>query len=250
MRESREPRSLEPRSLEEWARLEREAEPLVRIVADAHERRLDPNDPHTARYYDWLARELRARERPEERLSPEQLARIRDRIQARIHADRLQVARGGAAPRVREAATRSWDARGGGGGGSGAGLAAWAELPVAAGAGREIWDEPCERWVEVPLALPRGEYVALTVQGDSMTPLLHAGDVILVRRGGEVARGRVIVARHPDDGYVVKEVGRVGRRAIELRSLNPEYPPVTIPRMSALIAGTVVLRWCAHDERG
>jgi hypothetical protein len=41
-------------------------------------------------------------------------------------------------------------------------------------------------------------------------------------------------------------VGRLSRRAIELRSLNPEFATFSIPRESALIVGTVVMRWCAH----
>jgi phage repressor protein C with HTH and peptisase S24 domain len=129
-------------------------------------------------------------------------------------------------------------------------LVPWPELGVAAGVGRELWDEPCERWVELPRTLATGgKYVALTVSGSSMEPALHAGDVVLVSVGGGVRRDSIVVARRPEEGYVVKAVGRLTRRAIELRSLNPEFATFSIPRDEALIVGTVVMRWCAHAAR-
>ena len=60
-----------------------------------------------------------------------------------------------------------------------------AELGVAAGTGRELFDEPCDLWVALPAELVPGRYLALRVVGDSMIPLLHSGDVVL--RG---SRGR------------------------------------------------------------
>jgi phage repressor protein C with HTH and peptisase S24 domain len=116
------------------------------------------------------------------------------------------------------------------------------DLRVAAGLGRELWDESCDAWVELPNAVPLGQYVALTVSGDSMTPLLHDGDVILVSPHVKLARDSVIVARRPDEGYVVKHVARLGRTELELASLNPAYPPFTIARRPELIVGTVVGR--------
>jgi SOS-response transcriptional repressor LexA len=53
----------------------------------------------------------------------------------------------------------------------------------------------------------------------------------------------VVVARHPDDGYVCKRVEKIGRRTIHLASLNPEHGAVTIPRDERLIVGTVRLVW-------
>jgi len=116
------------------------------------------------------------------------------------------------------------------------------DLRVAAGVGRELWDEVCDAWVELPPGLPRGRYVALTVSGDSMTPLLHDGDVILVQPRAKVIRDSVIVARRLEDGYVVKHVARVGRTEWELASLNPAYAPFTIARDPALVVGTVIAR--------
>jgi hypothetical protein len=61
-----------------------------------------------------------------------------------------------------------------------------------------------------------------------------------------VQRDTVIVARHPDDGYVCKRVSRLRRDAIELSSLEPGRPLITIPRDPRLILGTVLLVWCQH----
>jgi SOS-response transcriptional repressor LexA len=230
---------------EEQARLDRLTDPLVRLVADAHAPVLAPASPGAARLADWMVREMRARERPAERLTTARLATARERVLARMHGARLGVLDGGARPAVREPAP-AWGAPDLPDRATRERSAPWIAFAAAAGVGREIWDEPCERWIELPDPVPRGAYVALSVSGDSMTPLFHPGDVILVRLGAAVERRSVVVARHPDDGYVLKEVGRVGRREIELRSLNPAYPPVRIPRAAELVVGTVVLRWCGH----
>ncbi|WP_308165929.1 nickel-type superoxide dismutase maturation protease [Actinomadura sp. NEAU-AAG7] len=44
----------------------------------------------------------------------------------------------------------------------------------------------------------RGRLRAVAVEGDSMLPALRPGDWLLVRVGGRVAAGDVVVARHPE----------------------------------------------------
>jgi phage repressor protein C with HTH and peptisase S24 domain len=88
--------------------------------------------------------------------------------------------------------------------------------------------------------------VALAISGESMEPLMHPGDVVLVKLGPGIASDTVVVARRPNEGYVVKRVGKIRRTSVELRSLNPDFPPLLIPRRDHLIVGTVLLRWCAH----
>jgi hypothetical protein len=219
------------RALAEW-----EADALVRLAtrgagAEGDERLLD-----------WLARDLRARQGERERLRADELAddfarRAQGRIAAariargcpvRALRDRLPAARG----TVEQVGAIAAADR----------CAPWLDLGVAAGVGRELWDEPCERWVELPDDAPPGRYVALTVSGDSMTPLLESGDVILVRLGAEVRPESVVVARHPEDGYVVKRVARLTKRRVELASLNAAYPAIRIARDARLIVGEVVAR--------
>jgi SOS-response transcriptional repressor LexA len=227
------------------ARREREMDVLARLAAHAGEHGLDPGDAANATFHEWLARDARAGQRSAERRATEARAeRFARRMQAIVLGTRLGVAMTLDAPVVRETrhdrVVRVVGER----------LVPWPELGVAAGVGRELWDEPCERWVELPHTLATGgKYVALTVSGSSMEPALHAGDVVLVSVGGGVRRDSIVVARRPEEGYVVKAVGRLTRRAIELRSLNPEFATFSIPRDEALIVGTVVMRWCAHAGR-
>ena len=121
-----------------------------------------------------------------------------------------------------------------------------AELGVAAGTGRELFDELCELWVALPADLVPGRYVALRVVGDSMVPLLHSDDLVLVDLDGTVHPGAVAVARHPEHGYVVKRVARRGERGLSLVSLNMAYPPLELLPGAGALLGPVVLRWCGH----
>ena len=123
-----------------------------------------------------------------------------------------------------------------------------AELGVAAGSGRELFDEPCDTWVALPADLPSSRYVALRVVGDSMLPLLHSGDLVLLDLDAPVRPGMVAVARQPEHGYVVKRVARAGDAGtgLSLVSLNPAYPAVAFEPARGALLGPVVLRWCSH----
>ena len=219
---------------------EHETDTLIALAGALAERTTEP-DP---RFLEWQAAELRARRRPTaaaelraeiraRRLAGGALgARFGVRCLAAIPAARPALVTGALSRVIAPAAD--------------AGFAPRLELGIAAGSGRVLWDEPCDSWIAIPDDLPRGRYVALTVKGDSMLPLLHSEDVVLVRIGPEISRDAIIVARRPDDGYVVKRVGRVGPASIELLSLNPEFEPTLIERGEGTVAGTVVLRWCGH----
>jgi SOS-response transcriptional repressor LexA len=221
-------------------RREREMDELARLAVYAGEHTLDPRDSANAEFHEWLARDARAGQRSGERRATEARAEMfARRMQALVLTRQLGVIAATSEPVVHEArADGTVRER----------FVPWPELGVAAGVGRELWDEPCERWIELPQTLAAGhKYVALTVSGSSMEPALHAGDVVLVNVGASVRRDSIVVARRPEEGYVVKAVGKLSRRAIELRSLNPEFEPFSIPRDNALIVGTVVMRWCTHQ---
>ena len=117
------------------------------------------------------------------------------------------------------------------------------DLAVAAGEGREIWDEPCDRWLELPNDVPSGRYVALRVAGDSMAPVLEPRDVILIQLDATPRIDDVIVARLPDQGHVVKRVASIKDDRIELASFNPGYDPIFIPRDRSSVVGTVIARF-------
>lgn len=221
--------------------LEHDLDRLAHSVGSRAEGEIELRDE----FFDWQARELRARQRPSARLSEGRLnavvARIRERMLGRsVGIECIDVLPEPEAPAAAEAVLASAAAEGG------RRYAPHLEHGIAAGIGRALWDEPCDSWVRVPDDMPRGDYVALTVKGDSMLPLIHSDDVVLVKLGAEVARDTIVVARRPDDGYVVKRVGRVSPSTVELISLNPDYPPTTIERAEGAITGTVLLRWCGH----
>jgi phage repressor protein C with HTH and peptisase S24 domain len=244
----------EPLSLDEVRRMERELAQLACLVRELAVPALpgDLCDPVLARaqeaFWEQFARDARARQFLDERrrdaaLAPAFAARMLRRLAEsdlsvtllqHRQRERSATTRGRVAE-VLDAAARER-------------AAPRMDLGVAAGVGRELWDEECESWVELPDGTPAGRYLALAVAGESMTPLLHPGDVVLVRVGAELVRDTVIIARHPEDGYVVKRVGRVAGEEVELLSLNAEFAPVHIPRDERLVLGTVVARWCAHAE--
>jgi SOS-response transcriptional repressor LexA len=209
-------------SAAERAGLERAKDLLVRIAGDRAMRRLDPLDSSETAFVEWYAREARA-----QRMRVREIASEPESAPAWEAGTLAEVV--AAAARVRHAPA--------------------IELSVAAGVGRELWDEPCERWIPLPEGTPDGKYVALRVTGDSMVPLLHDGDTILVKLGDELVPDAVVVARVPDGGYVVKRVGGLAGSRVELASLNPDYPPIVIPRDPSLVLGTVLLRWCTHGDR-
>ena len=219
---------------------EHETDTLIALAGALAERvvELDP------RFLEWQAAELRARRRPTaaaERRADERARRIAGgTLGARFGVRCLAAMPAARPPLVAGTLSRVLAPA------ADAGFAPRLDLGIAAGTGRALWDEPCDSWIALPDDLPRGRYVALTVKGDSMLPLLHSDDIVLVRIGPEVARDAIVVARRPDDGYVVKRVGRVSPAAIELLSLNPEFEPTLIERGEGTVAGTVVLRWCGH----
>jgi phage repressor protein C with HTH and peptisase S24 domain len=196
-----------------------------------------------ARFVAWLAAEARAADRASRRAGDAAFLARGEALLARAQARRLGVTRydrpaaaARAGGRVREGVAVPAAGR----------AVPLVELGVAAGAGRELWDEPPARWVQLPDELPDARYVALRVVGTSMAPMLRSGDVVLVRadaRGREPRAGRAVVARHPDDGYVCKRVESVEPRRLVLASLEPGHAPVVLPRDPALVVGTVVASW-------
>lgn len=120
--------------------------------------------------------------------------------------------------------------------------AALLDMSAAAGEGRELWDEPCESWVELPPEFRKGSYLALGVAGDSMTPVLGWRDVILVQLDARPAVDDVVVARLPD-GYVVKRLAAMTAVHIELESFNADFAPILALRDVSSILGVVVARF-------
>ena len=117
------------------------------------------------------------------------------------------------------------------------------DLAVAAGAGRELWDEPCDRWLELPDDVPTARYVALRVAGDSMAPVLDEREVILIQLDAAPRVDDLVVARLPDQGHVVKRVASMKGSTMELASFNPEYESIFVAREPSPVVGTVIARF-------
>lgn len=68
------------------------------------------------------------------------------------------------------------------------------------------------------------EYVYLRVKGDSMSPLIMEDDLVLVRCQDIVDSGTYAVVIIDNEDGVVKKI-YMSKGRIELRSVNPYYPP-------------------------
>lgn len=83
-----------------------------------------------------------------------------------------------------------------------------------AGAG---WDE-----IAYPNVFDEHAY-ALEISGDSMTPVLRDGDIVIVSPGAPVRRGDRVVVKTRKGEVLAKELRRHTARKIELKSLNPDH---------------------------
>lgn len=213
-------------------------------------RKLDSAWFDDTRFIEWIAREARAA------IEDEPVTGIASRSDSKMLADSI---RGGAlaakckicripgtpayqAPKLPGSVERVTNEAGR------IGYAPCLDLSVAAGIGRELWDEESSSWVKLPSGIPRGSYVALKVSGESMLPLLHSGDVMVVRLDSPFLSGDIVVARLDDGGFVVKRVGRIGKDRLELLSINPSYSKIEVQRSVQPVVGTVVLCWCEHQS--
>jgi phage repressor protein C with HTH and peptisase S24 domain len=202
------------------------------------------------RLSDWLAREARATVEhgiAADPWSPEEVERAAVRVRAAALAERLDVRRVSGSPEA--VPPPDYETRGSVVRVASGGPAPRIQLATAAGIGREIWDEGCDTWVAVPPGLPRGKYVALNVRGDSMLPLLHDGDTLLVALDSKAMVGDIVLAR-TDDGYVVKRLDGASARGVRLSSLNERYATILVSDVQRPIVGRVVLRWCPHEVAG
>lgn len=107
--------------------------------------------------------------------------------------------------------------------------------PVQAG-----FPSPADDWLETPLDInellitrPAATYL-LRVAGDSMTPTLEDGDLLVVDRSVNPRSGQIVVAAVAGD-LTVKRLGR-GR----LEADNPSHPPIILQEDEELVIWGVV----------
>lgn len=219
------------------------ADEVLRLIGAELERRDDELACHDERELVWLASDLRAglgrAERERDEGAADAFARRAAARLAARRAERLlprRELRYRAAPVVATVAQSIAAA-------SEARCATVLDLSVAAGVGRELWDEPCDSWLELPGDVGDGRYVAVSVDGDSMTPVLAPRDVVLVKLDATPVLGDLVVVRLPDEVFVVKRLTGLQGGRLELSSFNPQYDQVVVRRDRASVLGTVVARF-------
>ena len=94
------------------------------------------------------------------------------------------------------------------------------------------------RWLS-DQGLAGAQLSAITVEGDSMEPLLRDGDEILVDRRDQPFRDGVHVVRLGDT-LMVKRVAQAGAGRFALLSQNLAYPPVDVSAEEMEVIGRVV----------
>lgn len=92
------------------------------------------------------------------------------------------------------------------------------------------------------MALP---VAVVLVAGASMLPTLAAGDCLLVRRGGRVRAGQLVVARFPEgpDLLVVKRAVCPSGECWWVESDNPDVGDDSRRYGPAVVLGRVLLRY-------
>jgi phage repressor protein C with HTH and peptisase S24 domain len=128
--------------------------------------------------------------------------------------------------------------------------AEWVEVPrldlgASAGPGRVPGSEAAfdtfrfsRRWL-AEQGLERAQLSAITVEGDSMEPLLNNGDEILVDCSPRPFRDGIHVVRLGET-LMVKRVASAGPGRVALLSQNFAYPPVEVAAEEVAIIGRVV----------
>lgn len=74
-----------------------------------------------------------------------------------------------------------------------------------------------------------GEYFALKIQGDSMTPRICNNDVVIVRQQDDADNGDIVIAAINGDDAVCKRLQKYND-GIALISLNPLYDPIYLKK--------------------
>lgn len=119
------------------------------------------------------------------------------------------------------------------------------DIGASAGPGAVPQDEAAfdafrfsRRWL-AEQGLGDAQLSAITVEGDSMEPLLRDGDEILVDRAPRPFRDGVHVVRLGDT-LMVKRVAQAGAGRFALLSQNLSYPPVDVSAEEIEVIGRVV----------
>ncbi len=100
-------------------------------------------------------------------------------------------------------------------------------------------------WEEIPEEMAKeGDYFALMIKGDSMTPQMQEGDVVIVRRQSDVDSGDIAIALVNGFEATCKQVMK-SSDGVTLISFNPSYKPMIysnedVKKLPVAIIGKVI----------
>ena len=106
-----------------------------------------------------------------------------------------------------------------------------AGLPIEAVQDVDDWEEVPAEW--------SGDFLALRVQGDSMTPRICSGDVVIIRRQPTAEDGQIAACYVNGYDATLKRIQHAGDQII-LMANNPAFPPQIYPAKDVTILGVVV----------
>lgn len=114
--------------------------------------------------------------------------------------------------------------------------------PVSAGVGSWLSDDVPTEWI----SLPRDDETSqadmiLEVRGDSMEPMFHDGEKVLVKSSESILEGEIGVFIVDGESYIKK----MGKR--ELISLNPTYSPIKLTKYADVHCVGKVIRAVKAD---
>lgn len=87
---------------------------------------------------------------------------------------------------------------------------------------------------------PNYEYFALKIKGDSMTPKIQNGDVVIIRQQPDVENGEIAVVCVNGEEATCKKIKKHDD-GVSLVSYNPEYEPMFFTRKEAIELPLTVL---------
>ncbi|MCB5222894.1 helix-turn-helix domain-containing protein [Lactiplantibacillus pentosus] len=90
--------------------------------------------------------------------------------------------------------------------------------------------------------VPHGADTAIRIQGDSMEPLIHDGQIIFYHRQEEVENGEIAIVEIDGDGVTCKQIYYdYTSDEVILRSINKKYEPRHVKDDQVRIIGRVIL---------
>lgn len=88
--------------------------------------------------------------------------------------------------------------------------------------------EYIEGYEEIPKKMAStGEYFALRIRGDSMSPKIEDGDIVIVRQADSADDGKIVIALVESNESAVCKRLKVYQDSLVLWSINPEYAPIS-----------------------